>query len=156
MNSLHEHEGREQPPQVCLPRAESRVTIRNMRLSCLLVLCFMCLGAGCSTPSPVLPATLAKARARQDMDRLNARVVLAYQKRQEAMARVQELQTRLRHPGLSPKERANYQIDLDEATQQVKNFSEHVAALEEELHQEWAAYRAQYTVPSRLAGPLPR
>jgi hypothetical protein len=116
----------------------------------------MFLGAGCQTPSPVSPATLAKARARQDMDRLNARAVLAYQKRQEAIARVQELQTRLRHPGLSPKERANYQIDLDEATQQVKTVSEHVAALEEELHQEWAAYRAQYSVTSRLAGPLSR
>jgi hypothetical protein len=128
----------------------------TMRLSCLLMLCVMLLGAGCSTPSPVSPAALAKARAREDIDRLNARVVLAYQKRQEAIARVQEFQTGLRHPGLSPKERANYQIDLEEAIRQVKTVSEHVAELEEELNQEWAAYRAQYGPARRLAGPLSR
>ena len=126
-----------------------------MRVSCLVILCFMFLTAGCSTPDPVSPVVLAKARARQDIDRLNARVVRAYQKRQEALVRVQELQSRLRHPGLSPKERANYELDLDEATRQVKTVSEHVAELEEELNQEWAAYRAQYSSTRRLAGPLP-
>lgn len=139
--------------------AASRLTVSqlmNMRLSCLLMLCVILLGAGCSTPPPVSPAALAKARAREDLDRLNARVVLAYQKRQEAIARVQELQTTLRHPGLSPKERANYQIDLEEATRQVKTVSEHVAELEEELNQEWTAYRAQYNPTRRLAGPLSR
>jgi hypothetical protein len=127
-----------------------------MRLSCLLLLCSLLLGAGCSTPPPVSPGTLAKERARQEVDRLNARIVLAYQKRQEALTRVHELQTKLRHPGLSPKERANYQIDLDEATQQVTSVSERVTELEEELRHEWAAYRTQYKTGPWLAGPLPQ
>ena len=116
----------------------------------------MLLGAGCSTPLPVSPGTLAKERARQEVDRLNARIVLAYQKRQNALTRVQELQTKLRHPGLSPKERANFQIDLDESTRQVTSVSEHIAELEEELRHEWAAYRTQYKTGPWLAGPLPQ
>jgi hypothetical protein len=128
----------------------------NMRLSCLLILCSMLLGLGCSTPPSVSPGTVAKERARQEVDRLNARVVLAYQKRQEALAQVQDIQTRLRHPGLSPKERANYQIDLDEANRRVTSIAEQVAELEEELRQEWAAYRTRYNMGPWLAGPLPR
>lgn len=116
----------------------------------------MLLGLGCSAPPPVSPGTVAKERARQEVDRLNARVVLAYQKRQEAITRVQEIQTRLRHPGLSSKERANYQIDLDEASRQVTSISEHAAELEEELRQEWATYRTRYKMGPWLAGPLPR
>jgi hypothetical protein len=111
---------------------------------------------GCSAPPSISPGTVAKERARQEVDRLNARVVLAYQKRQEALARVQDIQTRLRHPGLSPKDRANYQIDLDEATRQVASISEHVAELEEELRQEWAAYRTRYNMGPWLARPLRR
>jgi hypothetical protein len=116
----------------------------------------MLLGLGCSTPPSVSPGTVAKERARQEVDRLNARVVLAYQKRQEALAQVQDIQTRLRHPGLSPKERANYQIDLDEANRRVTSIAEQVAELEEELRQEWAAYRTRYNMGPWLAGPLPR
>ena len=127
-----------------------------MRLSWILLLCSLLLGVGCSTSPPLSPGALAKERARQDVDRLNARVVLAYQKRQEALARVQDLQTRLRHPGLSPKERAGYQVDLDEANRQVTSMSEHVAELEEELRQEWDVYRTLYGTGPRLAGPLPR
>ncbi|MEP6887747.1 MAG: hypothetical protein ABI945_05435 [Nitrospirales bacterium] len=127
-----------------------------MRLSCVMLLCSLLLGVGCSTPPPISPGTLAKERARQDVDRLNARIVLAYQKRQETLTRVQDLQTRLRHPGLSPKERAGYQVDLDEANRQVTDVSEHVAELEEELRQEWDVYRTLYGTRPRLAGPLHR
>jgi hypothetical protein len=127
-----------------------------MRWSLIMLLCLLLLSAGCGTPPPVSPSALAKERARQDVDRLNARVVRAYQKRQEALARVQNLQTQLRHPGLSPKERTSYQIDLDEANQQVMSASEHVAALEEELRLEWDIYRTLYGAGPRLAGPLRR
>jgi hypothetical protein len=127
-----------------------------MRLSWIMLLCSLLLGVGCSTPPPISPGTLAQERARQDVDRLNARVVLAYQKRQEALARVQDIQTRLRHPGLSPKERASYEMDLDEANRQVTSVSEHVADLEEELRQEWDVYRTLYGNGPRLAGPLRR
>ncbi|WP_447983962.1 hypothetical protein [Nitrospira sp. Nam74] len=114
-----------------------------MQISWIMLLCLL-LGMGCSTPPPLSPGMLAKARARQDVDRLNARVVLAYQKRQEALARVQDLQTRLRHPGLSPKERESYQVDLDEANRQMTSLSEHLSELEEELRQEWEVYRTLY------------
>lgn len=127
-----------------------------MRLTYALILGSFLLGVGCSTPPPISPDTLAKERARQDVDRLNARVVLAYQKRQDAVARVQDLQSRLRHPGLSPKERASYQMDLDEAIQRVTSASEQVAELEEELRQEWDLYRTLYGTGPRLAGPLRR
>ena len=127
-----------------------------MRLSLIMLLCFLLLGVGCGTPPAVSPGALAKERARQDVDRLNARVVLAYQKRQEALARVQNLQTQLRHPGLSPKERASYQVDLDEANRQVMSASEHVTELEEELRLEWDIYRTLYGAGPRLAGPLHR
>lgn len=109
-----------------------------------MLLCCLLLGLGCSAPSSISPGALAKERARQDVDRLNARVVRAYQQRQEALTRVQDLQTRLRHPGLSPKERASYQVDLDEANRQVTSISEHVTELEEELRQEWDVYRTLY------------
>jgi len=127
-----------------------------MRLFNLFILCCMLLGVGCSTPPSVSPGTVAKERARQEVDRLNARVVVVYQKRQEALARVHEIQTRLRHPGLSPKERANYLVDLDEVNRQVTNFSDHAAELEEELRQEWATYRTRYNMGPWLAGPLPK
>jgi hypothetical protein len=127
-----------------------------MRLFWIMLLCSLLLGMGCSTPPPISPGTVAKERARQDVDRLNARVVLAYQKRQEVLARVQDLQTRLRHPGLSPKDRVSYQLDLDEANRQVTSVSEHVAELEQELRQEWDVYRTLYGMGPRLAGPLRR
>jgi hypothetical protein len=127
-----------------------------MRLSGMILLLALLLGLGCSTPAPISPGTLAQARLRQDVDRLNARVVLAYQKREQALMRVQELQARLRHPGLSPKERANYQADLDEAKRHVTSVLEHVAELEEELRQEWDVYRTLYGKSPRLAAPLRR
>ena len=127
-----------------------------MRITYALLLGSLILGMGCSTPPPISPDALAKERARQDVDRLNARVVLAYQKRQDAVARVQDLQARLRHPGLSLKERASYQVDLDEAIRHVTSVSEQVTELEEELRQEWDLYRTLYGTGPRLAGPLRR
>lgn len=114
------------------------------------------LGMGCHTPPPVSPDTLAKERARQSVDRLNARVIHAYQERQEAMAHVQRLQTRLHQPGLSPKERANIVIDLEEGARRVMAATDHVVELEEGLRQEWDSYRARYGRPSQVAGPFRR
>jgi hypothetical protein len=128
----------------------------SMRSSGIILLSALLLGLGCSTPVPISPGTLAQARLRQDVDRLNARVVLAYQKRDAGLMRVQDLQDRLRHPGLSPKERASYQADLDEAKQDLTSMFQHVAQLEEELRQEWDIYRTLYGAAPRLAGPLPR
>lgn len=127
-----------------------------MRFSGIILLFALLLGLGCSTPAPISPGTLAQARLRQDVDRLNARVVLAYQKREEALMRVQDLQARLRHPGLSPKERASYQADLDEEKRRATSVSEHVAELEEELRQEWDVYRTLYGAGPRLAAPSRR
>jgi hypothetical protein len=129
---------------------------QSMRLSSLIVLSAVLLGAGCSTPAPISPGALAKERSRQDVDRLNARVVLAYQQRQEALTRVQDLQARLRHPGVSAKERASYQLDLDEANRHVTTVSKHVAELEEELRLEWEIYRTLYGTGAQLATPLRR
>jgi hypothetical protein len=128
----------------------------SMRLSSIILLSTLLLGLGCTTPAPISPGTLAKARSRQDVDRLNARIVLAYQKRDDGLMRVQALQGRLRHPGLSPKERVSYQADLDEAKKDVTSMLEHVAQLEEELRQEWDIHRTLYGAAPRLAGPLPR
>jgi hypothetical protein len=119
----------------------------------LLILIGLISVGGCSAPAPLSPEILAKERARQSVDGLNARVIHAYQERQEAMARLQNIQTRLRHPGLSSKERSNYQIDLDEANVQLLNASQQVTELEEELRQEWAGYRAQYGGAPRVASP---
>ena len=116
------------------------------------VLCIL----GCSAPAPIPPEVLAKERARQSVDGLNARVIHAYQERQETMARLQNIQTRLRHPGLSSKERSNYQIDLDEANVQLSDASQQITELEEELRQEWAGYRAQYGSVPQVAGPSRR
>lgn len=121
-----------------------------------MIVCAMLVGAGCSGAPAISPATLVKERARQDVNRLNARVIRAHQERQQAVALVQHLQTRLRHPGLSAKERTDSQADLEEANRQVADASEHLAELEEELSQEWVAYRAQYGEGDRLAGPMPR
>lgn len=120
-----------------------------------MVLCLFLISA-CSSPAPIPPSVLAKEHARQTVDGLNARVIHAYQERQEAVVRLQNIQTKLRHPGLSSKERANYQIDFDEATIQLANASQQATELEEELRQEWAAYRAQYGSRPQLAGPSPR
>ena len=127
-----------------------------MRYSTIILFSVLLLGLGCHTPPPVSPDTLAKERARQSVDRLNARVIHAYQERLEAMAHVQRLQTRVHQPGLSPKERANIVIDLEEGARRVMTATEHVAELEEELRQEWDGYRAQYGVSSRVAGPFRR
>lgn len=128
----------------------------RMRVSSLILLSTLLLGLGCSIPDPISPGTMAKARSRQDVDRLNARVVLAYQKRDAGLMRVQDLQGRLRHPGLSPKERASYQADLDEAKKEVTSMFEHIAQLEEELRREWDIYRTLYGAAPRLVKPLPR
>jgi hypothetical protein len=127
-----------------------------MRRATIILLCTLLLTMGCAAPPPISPETLAKERARQSVDRLNARVVHAYQERQEALARVQRLQERLHHPGLSSKDSANVLIDIEDATRGVMDTTEHVAALEEELRREWTAYRAHYGDAPPPAGPSRR
>lgn len=123
----------------------------DMRLF-LVFVCLLPLMA-CSAPPPIPASVLAKEHARQNVDGLNARVIHAYQERQEAVGRLQNIQTKLRHPGLSSKERANYQIDFDEATLQLANASQRATELEEELRQEWAAFRGRYGSSPQMASP---
>src|SRR5579884_3760568 len=67
----------------------------------------------CTSPPPII-GNPAQEAAKRDLNLLNARVIHAYQEREEARKRVEFFKRQLAQRGLSAKERAGIQVDLEE------------------------------------------
>jgi len=105
----------------------------------------------CTSPPPII-GNPAQEAAKRDLNLLNARVIHAYQEREEARKRVEFFKRQLAQRGLSAKERAGIQVDLEEAQARLQASTDHVAELEAALAEEHRRYRAAYGDGPRAAG----
>lgn len=137
----------------CLDVPVTRMRQVFMRLiSALIGPCvIMLLVTSCASPPPVV-GNPAQEAARRDLNVLNARVIHAYQEREEARKRVESVKGKLARRGGSSKEQAGYQADLEEAQALLQASSARVAELEAELEEERLRYQAIYGSGSRAAG----
>lgn len=120
----------------CLPHSLYRVVVLLAALS---------VATSCAEAErPKVLGNPAQETAKRLLREKTTRTIAAHQQQANAAKRVEDLSRHTTHPGLSPKEQAQYQSDLDQATAELQASTERVDAAERELAQVSADYRRLY------------